>query len=663
MILSFLSSCALLAAVELAGVTGASLGATAYFNSNNVRVGEPMELRVVFLGETDFADIHPPALSREVDAKIWKIDDAGAKTESSRERGTGELVSRALVYRVRPLKEGLHYFPALDFVYRSADSNEYHAATLAMPVRVKPGSQAVLAGLEEVDETMPVPDGLVFDTGDAPLTDDERFAWRRACAKPSAAAFREFDFPAARLNEAAMATLEGNWARALEIYSRLEWRTGQTPAIEHGIVAALALKNANPGAELPAWRVIGRPILVHAWAGRVGIVAGIALALALVFALLSRAVRALAALAFVALLALPGTATAFGSDPFAEMERMMQAHRAQMEEMQKMMMGGFSSSMTINGEEVAKPDVKATLTISTGEPRIGEKFEFLFALEVPKGTNAEIMRMEPTDSFGFQQDGKVRSLPEEVSPRDPEKVVRKIAIPVRYDVPYRGRVGFNALVRVRSSGKRTAGGGGFSSFSFSQDTSVAAEPVEVSVADPAMPPDYSGAIGADFRLVRRIDRRKVETNDVVTVRSELSFTGMPPAAALPGEISRSKGHIFLRDYFVADGRGEIPEEKLVYYDVVSNRYDTLVAKAQPLVYVAEADEPADAAEVAVDLKASGDDGSAAGKTITLLFEPREGSRAVAAVPLAPGEKPVELERYRAWRRVVIGGRSGWVRGA
>ena len=44
------------------------------------------------------------------------------------------------------------------------------------------------------------------------------------------------------MNEARCAILAGNWARALKIYRRLEWRIGQTPEIEQGLVAALALR-------------------------------------------------------------------------------------------------------------------------------------------------------------------------------------------------------------------------------------------------------------------------------------------------------------------------------------------------------------------------------------------------------------------------------------
>ena len=131
------------------------------------------------------------------------------------------------------------------------------------------------------------------------VSEDDLFRWKKAMAKPTADAFAEFDFPEARMNEATCAIREGNWARAMKIYSALEWRIGQTPEIEQGMIAALALKHDNPAVELPVWRQVLRPVLRFGWKGRVGIVLGGFAALAALFWLLGRGIRAVACLAVV----------------------------------------------------------------------------------------------------------------------------------------------------------------------------------------------------------------------------------------------------------------------------------------------------------------------------------------------------------------------------
>ena len=89
----------LLAAIQLVGVEGSDLRARAFFDANNVKVGDPMVLTIDFLGEADFKDLHPPALAKAVGRKDWKLDDISAKTDTFRD-------ARRLTYRVRPMREG-----------------------------------------------------------------------------------------------------------------------------------------------------------------------------------------------------------------------------------------------------------------------------------------------------------------------------------------------------------------------------------------------------------------------------------------------------------------------------------------------------------------------------------------------------------------------------
>lgn len=270
------------AVVQLTGVVGDSLRTRAFFDANNVKVGDPLVLTIDFIGKADFESLHPPRLSRYVSGKDWKLDDASAKTLTVPN-------ARRLVYRVRPMRKGLLYFPSFEFGYETAQGEKRTVRSNEIPVHAKVGAQVVVAEMEALDasSSMPQPDGLVVDAG-VRLGDDESFAWRKACAKPAADAFVPFDFPAARLNEARQAILEGNWARALKIYRALEWRTGQTPQIERGIIAALALKYDNPSVELPVWRQVGRPLLKYGWKMRLGVVLASITVLYLLFRLAGR---------------------------------------------------------------------------------------------------------------------------------------------------------------------------------------------------------------------------------------------------------------------------------------------------------------------------------------------------------------------------------------
>ena len=77
MMLGILFFCAL----ELLGVQGNALRARAFFDANNVKVGDPLILTVDFIGDADFHALHPPALAKAVDRADWKVDDASAKTD------------------------------------------------------------------------------------------------------------------------------------------------------------------------------------------------------------------------------------------------------------------------------------------------------------------------------------------------------------------------------------------------------------------------------------------------------------------------------------------------------------------------------------------------------------------------------------------------------
>ena len=170
-----------LCVIRLVGVTGSDLRARAFFDANNVKVGDPLVLTVDFLGDAEFRDLHPPALARAVDRKAWRLDDASAKTSTYRD-------ARRLTYRVRPLREGVVWFPSLVFEYETPDGEKRQVQSNGIPVHAKVGAQVAVAEMSEDPDEMPAPPDLI--TAQPPgLSADEEFAWRRACAHPTADAF------------------------------------------------------------------------------------------------------------------------------------------------------------------------------------------------------------------------------------------------------------------------------------------------------------------------------------------------------------------------------------------------------------------------------------------------------------------------------------------
>ncbi|MBP5791840.1 MAG: hypothetical protein J6W80_06275, partial [Kiritimatiellae bacterium] len=431
---------AMLCAIVLNGLSGEGLRARAHFDANNVRLGDPMILSIDFTGEADFKDIHPPALAKTVDRKTWRVYDTGAKTETFRD-------GRRLTYRVRPLKEGLLEFPALEFSYSGAgDGGERSVSTKPLPVHVKPGTQAALAGLDaEGEDGFRMPDGIVIALS-RELPEDESFRWRKACRNPKAEEFAKFAFPEARLNEAACHTIDGNWSKAMKIYSALEWRIGQTPAIERGIVAALSRKLGGD-AELPVWRSVLRPVLKHDWRGRVSIIVAALFAFASVMFVSGRIIRALASFAVAVLVFAPQGALA--QDIFEQMQRQMDEQMQQMRQMQQQLfnMAGGGTSFTINGVRQEAPDVKATLKMDKPSVQVGDEFRFIISVEAPEGARLGQMRFTPSETVGMTLLGNIETMADGT-----------FAVPVRYDAPFIGEMSFRIDGMVSATVK--SGGAG-----------------------------------------------------------------------------------------------------------------------------------------------------------------------------------------------------------
>ena len=575
----------LLAAIQLVGVEGTDLRARAFFDANNVKVGDPLVLTIDFLGEADFKDLHPPALAKVVGRQDWKLDDVSAKTDTFRD-------ARRLTYRVRPMREGVLWFPSLEFEYEGLDGSKRITRSNEIPVHAKGGAQVNMdAEMSEDANEMPKPPPLSGHKGGgdvpSPLSEDELFRWRKAMAKPTADAFAEFDFPAARMNEATCAIREGNWARAMKIYQKLEWTTGQTPEMEKGMIAALALKHDNPAVELPVWRQVLRPVLIFGWKGRVGIVLGGFAALALIFWLLGRGIKAVACVA----VAVGCVSAANAQGLFQQMEEEMARMRQQMQQS----MGAGGGFFSHFGEKVQREPVRITAKVATSKPvlQVGDPFEFIIALEYPKTASVGQIRLTPSEHFGLVFTGQAQNLTDGRS-SNPSNVVKRLAVPARYDVPYKGRIAFSIEGMV--TGRQTRNGGMFT-MSFSNSFQCDTMPLSINVKplpSENQPADFAGIISEGLRIHEACDILKVETNDVVTITYRMFPRGYVPADFLP------KGSAFewvrqtdregrvqeieYRRYFVADGATKTPELVIPYYDPRTKTYKSAKTGGTPLKY-------------------------------------------------------------------------------
>lgn len=625
---AFLALCA----ITLNGLTGENLKVRAHFDANNVRVGDPMTLSIDFTGNADYSDIHPPKIGNIVDRKIWRIYDSGAKTQTFRD-------GRRLTYRVRPLKEGIWRFPALEFAYQREGVGETVVSSLPIPVHVKPGTQAALAGLEsEGEDGFQMPDGIVIGLKET-VDDDSLFKWRKACRNPKAEEFAKFPYTEARLNEAACLTLAGNWSGALKIYSRLEWLTGQTPTIERGIIAALSRKNDGV-AELPVWRSVLRPVLRYDWRGRVAIILAALAGFSLVMWASGRIIRSLASIVIVLLLLLPTRVGA--QDMFEAIERM---HREMDEHMQKMLNQGMGTSITINNMRQEPVDIKAYVSLDKADVQVGDAFRYIVSVEAPKSYQLGQMRFTPSEAFGMTVLGNIETMIDGKSVNT-NNVVKRFAIPVRYDVPFKGHVSFR-IEGMISSTRQVGGRGRMSSFSFSQNFSVDSSKVYLAVKPlpgENQPKDFLGAVGTDFKLAMHVDSLKVETNDVIRVFTELSFRGYVPP--LEGETERNEMSVVRERYFVADGAMKINDETFTYYDAGEKKYNVLTVRGPKLEY--HTPDEGGAETVAVNSNENG--------AIVLRFAPSEAAAVVATV-----HGGMQVESCGEWVRLDDGSHAGWAR--
>ncbi len=567
------------AAVPLTGVTGEGLRSRAFFDANNVKVGDPLILTIDFMGAADFTSLHPPALSKSISRTDWKLDDASAKTDTYRD-------ARRLTYRVRPMREGVLYFPSLDFTYLDVTGGTRHVTSNPIPVHAKKSSDVVVAEMADHDEiALPEPPPLIttFETSDPDLD----FAWRKACAAPTTNAFAAFDFPAAKLNEARLATLAGDWQHALKIYSRLEWQIGQTPEIERGIIAALARRTSNPLVELPVWRQVGRPILRYAWLGRLAIVSAALFILALLYLILRCALRALAVLALICAFAFPSQAQ--GLDPFKMMEEEMRQSFQQMQQ-QVFGNGGINISMNLGNEE-KMPDIQLSAAVqpSKPNPQVGESFELIFSLEMPKNVGtAGGPRLEMTEappSF-MQHAGRTDEMTS-LAAANPSNIIKRLSLSVRFDAPFNDELHFNLKVPIQYRIERKTKNSSFVSTQMTvKDVPIAPLKLNVQPLPSAnQPADFSGIVANNLDLIEKIDLHQVETNDVVSIYYRLRTDGYVPFSWKPTSDAFIWDQNTWRRYFVATGEGTTPTFSVCWYDPEKKEYRRQTIGGTALTYI------------------------------------------------------------------------------
>lgn len=607
----------LICAIQLSGVTGSDLRARAFFDANNVKVGDPLVLTVDFVGSAEFKDLHPPALSRFVNAKDWKVDDVSAKTDTYRD-------ARRLTYRVRPMREGVLWFPSLEFSFQSPDGSDRQVRANEIPVHAVAGAQVVVEEMKEDPNELPKPPELIaaadFASPGLKLSSDERFAWQKACSHPTADGFAAFDFPAAKLNEATCAIREGNWARAMDVYRRLEWRIGQTPEIERGIIAALALKVDNPAVELPVVRQVLRPVLRYGWQGRVGIVGGALAAIALLFWLIGRVIRALACVA---------VAVAVVTTASAETVETVTTNADGSVVVRRVTTGGngnfsfsFSSSSSSGGSAmpqvmqrggrgiepfslfedwdpfgrsrrpVKRPPVTISVRLEADKPivTVGEDFNLILSIDQPQYISfADGIRLSIAEQGHMQQIGGGQTL-RSVKSKNPTNVVQRLLFPMRAIEPFsnlhflvEGDYVFANDHPFFRTGTPYTSGRRVSNFTVNP------------LPSEGQPSDFGGIVAESMALFETCDILQVHTNDIVTITYRLRPKGYVPASFLPKDVafewmrqndsSGRLAEIEYRRYFVADGAVKTPRFSVSFYDPRKTAYQTVTIGGTPLKYV------------------------------------------------------------------------------
>lgn len=337
----------------------------------------------------------------------------------------------------------------------------------------------------------------------------------------------------------------------MKIYSRLEWAVGQTPAIEQGILAALAVREQSPQVELPVWRQVARPVLRFAWAGRLAVTVGGCGAIALLFFLVGKVIRLLACLA-VLLVAAPSAQAQFSF---------------------------FSSGFEQEAEPVA---VTASVATEPRDLQVGQVFRFILSVEAPKTVSLGQLQLQPSETYGLTIAGKVENLTDAAS-ANPSNVIKRLVVPVRYDVPLKGALSFVVSGSVTGRVEKRTKNGYFSS-SFTRPFDCRTAPIQIDIkplSTENQPADFCGIVAEDLKLTERTDLTTVETNDVIQIVYRLDYRGYLPKDWRPegvafeigrGTARTGESAVEWQRYFVAEGSATTPVFSFSYYDPLKKTY-------------------------------------------------------------------------------------------
>ena len=104
-------------------------------------------------------------------------------------------------------------------------------------------------------------------------------------------------------------------------------------------------------------------------------------------------------------------------------------------------------------------------------PLVGDEFEYIIELEVPKNLAIGNIGIAVSPHIGMRQVGSCENYPDR-KPENPSNTVKRISIPVRYDVPFSGNVSFTLDVPYSLERRMSRGGFSFSSSKLSDGTST-----------------------------------------------------------------------------------------------------------------------------------------------------------------------------------------------
>ena len=295
----------------------------------------------------------------------------------------------------------------------------------------------------------------------------------------------------------------------------------------------------------------------------------------------------LAAFVAAAALAVFAPGAADGEDVFEQMERISR-------EMHQRMNESMGFSMSFGGVDGKSVKVSASLAVDREELRVGEPFAFIISLEAPRNVSVGQVGLVPSTRAGLAFTGAPANLAD-VPAADPSNVVKRLSIPARFDIPFRGGISF--AVRGAATGRETRARGAFSmTFTRSFECQTQELPLNVlPLSSAGQPEDFGGVVSEKLRLVELCDVLRVETNDVVVITYRLVTKDgyVPDDYMMPGaafEWSRQTdddgrvAEVEYRRFFVADGAATTPKASVSYYDPKTKSYKRAEAGGTALVY-------------------------------------------------------------------------------